>query len=77
MRRDIIFWISGILLLAFTLTAAGYAATFLLNENRALQEGLPAVDNPVRFNLKGLDELGITGAADTGAIENAAPAEGE
>jgi len=74
-RRDIIFWISGVLLLLFTLTVVRYAATFLLSENRALQEEMPPSAEPVRFDLGGLDELGISGT-DTGTIENAATTEG-
>lgn len=69
MRKDIVFWVVGTLLLVLTLTGINYAATFLLSENRALQEEIPPRTAPVRFDLDKLVELGIsaTGTASESA----------
>ena len=73
-KKEVVFWISGSLLLILTLIAMGYATMFILNENRSLQKEAPLGAEPVRFRLYGIDELGISGV-NIDTIENAANTE--
>lgn len=59
-RREIIFTLTGILLLLLIAGIAVYLITFLLDNVRAaLDQNLITNQEVIRFNLKGLEELNL------------------